>query len=76
MKKLIKNYYRPTPEKWRKLGDPLLACALFVGAGGLMAFDQLKEVYSSHELKLIIGASIALGIVGKFLTNFFAKETK
>ena len=76
MKKLIKNYYKPTPGKWRKLGDALLACALFVGAGGLMAFDQLKEVYSSHELKLIIGASIALGIIGKFLTNFFSETKK
>jgi len=70
----MKNYYKPTPAKWRKIGDSLLAVAALFGGGGLIAFDQLKQVYSEHELKVMIGSTIVLGIVGKFLTNFFTDE--
>ena len=71
----MKNYYKPTPTKWRKIGDSLLACAAVVSGGGLLAFDELKEIYSSHELKIIIGATLILGITGKFLTNFFKEDS-
>lgn len=70
----MKNYYKPTPTKWRKIGDSLLAVAALFGGGGLIAFDQLKEVYSEHELKVMIGSAIVVGVVGKFLTNFFTNE--
>jgi hypothetical protein len=70
----MKNYYKPTPTKWRKIGDSLLAVAALFGGGGLIAFDQLKQVYSEHELKVIIGSAIVLGVIGKFLTNFFTDE--
>jgi len=76
MKKLHELYKTPTPKKWRKLGDALLACAALVGGGGILAFDQLKQIYSSHELKIIIGTTLVIGIAGKFLTNFFTDETK
>jgi len=72
--KSLKNYYKPTPIKMRKLGDALLACSALVGGGGILAFDQLKEIYSSHELKIIIGTTLVVGIVGKFLTNFFTSN--
>jgi hypothetical protein len=71
---MIKNYYKPVPKKWRKVGDSLLACAALIGGGGLIAFDQLKQIFSDHELKLIIGFTIIIGIAGKFLTNFFTDE--
>ena len=73
---MLKNYYKTTPRKWRKIGDALLASAAIVGAGGLMAFDDLKSIYSPKELKIIIGATLFIGIIGKFLTNFFKDETK
>lgn len=74
MNKLIKNYWKPTSIKMRKIGDSLLAVAALFGGGGLIAFDQLKEVYSEHELKILIGSAIVLGIIGKFLTNFFTES--
>lgn len=74
--KILKQYYMPTPAKWRKIGDALLAAAGLVGGGGLLAFDQLKEVFDAHELKLIIGGVLLIGIVGKFLTNIFGPEKK
>lgn len=70
--KIFKNYSKPTPKKWRKIGDSLLACAALIGGGGLMAYDNLKDIYSPKELKIIIGATLFIGIVGKFLTNFFS----
>lgn len=72
--KLMKNYYKPTPKKWRKIGDAILAVGTAVTAGGLIAFDQLKEIYTDKELKIIIGIAFALGVIGKFLTNFFKEE--
>jgi uncharacterized PurR-regulated membrane protein YhhQ (DUF165 family) len=70
--KSLKNYYKPTPVKIRKFGDALLACAALIGGGGLIAYDSLKEVYSPKELKVIIGVTLFVGIIGKFLTNFFS----
>jgi hypothetical protein len=74
--KLLKQYYLPTPAKWRRIGDALLASAGVVGGGGLLAFDELKEIFDAHELKLIIGGVLILGISGKFITNFFGPEKK
>jgi flagellar motor component MotA len=72
--KTLKNYYKPTPKKWRKLGDALLACAGVVGGGGILAYDSLKELYTPKELKLMIGIALVVGIAGKFLSNFFTDE--
>ena len=63
--KIKKNYWAPTPQKWRKLGDALLAVGLgmttYTIAGGL---DQILQL-----------TSLFLTIVGKFLTNFFTDDT-
>lgn len=60
--KMLKNYYKPTPVKWRKLGDALLAVSL-IGIPANLA---------GHEW---IGITLfGIGIVGKFLTNFFVEE--
>lgn len=70
----IKHFYQPTPKKWRKIGDAILYGCGAVGGTGLVAFDQLKEVFSTSELKFIIGAVLGLGFLGKFLTNFFKED--
>jgi len=75
MKLSLKNYYHPTPKFWRKLGDAILYGCGSIGATGLIAFDELKEVFSSVELKAVIGGVLILGFLGKFLTNFFKEET-
>jgi hypothetical protein len=68
---MIKNYYKPTPAKWRKFGDALLAVSVAITTGGLLAFDTLSLIFSPHELKVIIGCAFAFGVIGKFLTNLF-----
>lgn len=72
---MIKNYYKPTPKKWRKLGDAFLAVSVAVTTGGLLAFDMLSQIFDAKELKIIIGCAFACGVLGKFLTNFFKEDT-
>ena len=71
---LMCNYWKPTPKKWRKMGDALLAEASILSIGGLWQFDNLKDVFTSNELKVMIVLSIVLGVIGKFLTNFFVED--
>jgi hypothetical protein len=63
--KIKKNYWAPTPQKWRKFGDALLGVGLamttYTIAGGL---DQIIQL-----------TSLFLTIIGKFLTNFFTEDT-
>jgi hypothetical protein len=71
---LKRNYWKPTPKKWRKIGDTLLAVSSVLAIGGLWQFDNLKDIFTSFEIKSMIIASIAMGALGKFLTNFFKEE--
>lgn len=70
----IKNYWRPTPKKWRKVGDSLLAVSTILSIGGLWGFDNLKEILDPNELKYLITGSIFAGVIGKFITNFFKDD--
>jgi hypothetical protein len=60
--KMKNNYYAPTPKKWRQLGDALLAVAL-------VGIPAELSGYKWIGLTLFI-----VGIIGKFLTNFFKEE--
>lgn len=73
---VMKKYWAPTPLKWRKLGDALLGVATVVTLGGMWQFDTLKDegMLTPEQLKVIIISSIVLGVVGKFLTNFFSDD--
>ena len=65
------SYYKaPTPTFWRKIGDSLLAAATVVALGGIWQFDTLKDIFTVPQIRFMIGASITVGAVGKFLTNF------
>ena len=74
MNKLMKRYWTPTPKKWRKIGDSLLAVSTVLAIGGLWQFDNLKDVFTPNELKIMIVLSLVLGVIGKFLTNFFGED--
>jgi hypothetical protein len=71
---LMCNYWKPTPKKWRKIGDALLAVSTVLSIGGLWQFDNLKDVFTPNELKIMIVLSLVLGVIGKFLTNFFVED--
>ena len=57
-----KKYYEPTPAHLRKLGDSLLGISTFVTASAITV--------NNHTIAYI---ALGIGILGKFLTNFFAK---
>ena len=63
IKKVQSNYYKPTPKKWRKLGDSLLAISTFVATYAI-----------ADEIKWLGISAMIVGAAGKFLTNFFAEE--
>ena len=58
----MKKYYQPTPKKWRKLGDALLGVALVGIPTNLAGYTWISILL------------FTLGIVGKFLTNFFSED--
>ena len=74
LKKMTNRYWKPTPKKWRRIGDSLLAVASVLAIGGLWQFDNLKDIFTSTEIKAMIVISIAFGVIGKFLTNFFKED--
>ena len=61
-KTLSQRYFAPTPAKWRKLGDALLASSAFI---------TTFAIYEKIEWLAI--TCLILGVVGKFLTNLFSK---
>ena len=58
----VKSYYKPTPRKWRKIGDALLGVSLIAIPSELSGYTWLSI------------SIFALGVVGKFLTNFFSED--
>lgn len=76
MKANLKNYYHPTPKRMRQIGDAFLATGVFITSGGLLAFDQLSQIFEPHELKIIIGIAFVIGALCKFVTNLFKDEDK
>ena len=59
---LKKKYYAPTPTKWRKLGDALLGVSTTIT--GFAIYE---------DVKWIAFTALAIGVVGKFLSNFFSE---
>jgi hypothetical protein len=59
----VKNYWKPTPFKWRALGDTLLY------SSGLITTYAIL-----NESKVFSIASLLIGTLGKCLTNFFTDE--
>ena len=58
----VKGYAKPTPAKWRKIGDSLLVASTTIAALNIQ-----------HPTVAI--AVQVTGVVGKFLTNFFHADT-
>jgi len=57
----LKGYFKPTPKRFRILGDSIAAASLFIAGLNL----------DNPKLMLISGVA---GAIGKFVTNFFGDE--
>ena len=60
---MLRNYYKPTPVKWRKLGDALLAVSVTIT--GFAMYENVQWVALT---------ALITGVIGKFLTNFFKDD--
>ena len=60
---MIKDYYKPTPVKWRKIGDALLIISTTISS-----FSMYENI---HWLAM---TSLITGVLGKLLTNFFTEK--
>lgn len=63
LKEAHNKYAGNTPKKWRKLGDALLGASTTIT--GFAIYEDAKWVAIT---------ALALGTIGKFLTNFFTEE--
>ena len=61
VKKHSENYYKPTPEKWRKIGDAMQDVS-YIGAAAV-ALIAVPPVW----LPVLI---MGIGRLGKIITNF------
>lgn len=59
----MNRYYRPTPVKWRKIGDALLAASATITTFAI-----------AEQVEWLAYAALITGVVGKFLTNLFVKK--
>jgi len=57
------NYFKPTPKRVRVLGDSLAGSAVFIATISMV---------SGYE-KIAIAVAV-VGMVGKFISNFFTDE--
>ena len=53
----------PTPKKWRKIGDALLATSTTITSFAIY-----------EDAKAVAIVALVLGSLGKFLTNFFSED--
>jgi hypothetical protein len=65
MKLNFKNYYQPTPKKYRMVGDALLIIS--------SAFSGYNFMSNQEEWGLFF---LILGTIGKVLTNFATEAEK
>lgn len=63
--KALKNYSKPTPKFWRRIGDGLLAASTMATGYAIATENQ--------TIAIVV---LCVGVVGKFMTNFFVDETR
>jgi len=60
---MMNRYYRPTPIKWRKVGDALLAASTTI---------TTFAIY--EQVEWLAYVALITGVLGKFLTNLFVRK--
>ena len=63
MKPSLKDYFSPTPKRFRILGDSLASASVFVSSYAVL-----------NDMKVFAVAVLFTGWAGKFLTNFFTED--
>lgn len=76
MKNIFKNYYKPTPIKWRKLGDSILIIGTIISTTCITEYEKAKEIFGTGDLKTLMLTAIVCTALGKIVTNFASIETE
>lgn len=63
MKKLFDTYMQPTPKNMRRLGDSLLAASTIATSYAVL-----------NDMKWTAFTVMIVGVLGKFITNFFKDD--
>jgi len=56
----FKSYFKPTPKRFRVLGDSLASASVFISSYAIL-----------NDMKSIAVGVLISGWLGKFITNFF-----
>lgn len=64
----MNNYYKPTPKKWRKIGDAILAFGLLMN--GFIMSSPMTDSAKAWGVSI---SSLISGL-GKIATNFFKED--
>lgn len=64
----MKNYYKPTPAKWRKIGDAILLTT------ATLSTLMMTAPFNDHTISITVWLLSVVGVIGKVLTNFFKDE--
>lgn len=65
----MKNYYKPTPAKWRKIGDAILLTT------ATLSTLMMTAPFTDHTIAITVWLLSVGGVVDKVLTNFFKDES-
>ena len=65
----MKNYYQPTPKKWRKTGDAILLTT------ATLSTLMMTAPFSDKAISITVWILSVVGVIGKVLTNFFKDES-
>jgi hypothetical protein len=60
--KKLSTFYQPTPAKFRKIGDAMLAASTTI---------TTYAIY--NDMKAVAITALIIGTVGKFLSSFFSE---
>ena len=63
IKNLGSKFNAPTPRKWKRLGNALLGVSTMITGMAIVG-----------DAKYVAEIALFTGVVGKFLTDFFAEE--
>jgi hypothetical protein len=75
MKNIFTNYYKPTPAKWRKIGDSILVIGTITSTTCLVEYEKAKEIFGANDLKTIMLTAVVCTALGKIITNFASENT-
>ena len=71
--KFGRYYKQNTPPRIKHIADSILYGLGAVGASGLIAFEDLKAIFTESQIRWGVGIVLIVAFLCKLLSNFFAE---